>query len=300
MTVPPLVPRGGTELDDENVLPEDGRMNHPLTAGADARLAAYAAALVQAEQTREPILPISEIDPAFTIEDAYAVQRTVLRDRLERGERVVGRKVGLTSDAMRRQLAVDQPDFGVITDGMVVANAGTLDGARLIAPRAEAEIAFRIGRDLPPSPSLEAIVSAIDGVLVAIEVIDSRIVDWRITLVDTVADNASSARIVCGEAVPATPELLASLPDLVVSMHRDGTEVSRGRGAAVLGHPVSAIFWLAGAIGAFGDSLRAGDIVLAGAVDVSVALTPGSDWTVRAAGFPAVTMTVTAGSEARA
>jgi 2-keto-4-pentenoate hydratase len=161
-----------------------------------------------------------------------------------------------------------------------------------VSPRAEAEIAFVIGRDLPADPSVEELVAAIDGVCLAIEVIDSRIADWKITLVDTVADNASSARIVHGDAVPATPELLAALPDLVVSMRRDGQEVTRGTGSAVLGHPVSAALWLAGAIGAFGEAFRAGDVILAGAVDVSVPLTPESTWVVEAPGFSPVTLHV--------
>ncbi|ALJ21784.1 hypothetical protein AOA12_18545 [Microbacterium sp. No. 7] len=262
-------------------------------------LAAIADALRAAEIARTPIAPPSQTWPGLTVEDAYAVQRIGVRRRVEAGERIVGRKIGLTSLPMQQQLGVDQPDFGAVTDRMVLANGGALDVSALIAPRVEAEFAFRIGRDLPVSPSPTALEDAIDGVALALEIIDSRVADWRITLVDTVADNASSARIVHGDVVPATSRLRRELPGTVITLVRDGEEACSGPGSAVLGDPLHALHWLAKAIGAYGDRFLAGDVVLAGAVAASVPLVPGARWTAHADGLPPVSLTSTSqGSEA--
>jgi 2-keto-4-pentenoate hydratase len=257
-------------------------------------LEALAAALHGAETTGTPV-PVSSIDRRLTLEEAYTVQRINIARRLESGERVAGHKIGLTSLAMQRQLGVDQPDFGVITDAMVVPDGGVLDIGTLIAPRAEAEFAFSIGRDLTPAAPSEELQDAIDGVALSIEIIDSRIADWKITLVDTVADNASSARIVHAEMVPATPEILRSLPQAVISLARNGEEVASGPGSAVLGDPLVALQWLVRAIGAFGDGFRAGDVVLAGAVAAAVPFAAGDVFEATAAGFPPVSVSATRG-----
>lgn len=253
--------------------------------------------LHRAEVDRAPIDPPSSIAPELTVDDAYAVQRVNIDRRLAAGERIVGRKIGLTSRAMQEQLGVDSPDFGIVTDAMVVADGAVLDLSQLIAPRVEAELAFRIGRDLPPSPTRDELVAALDGVAVALEVIDSRVADWRIGLVDTIADNASSARIVTGPFAPVTPELIASLPDVVVTLTEDHDVVVEGPGSAVLGDPIVSLLWLADAIGAYGESFAAGDIVLAGAVARAVDLVPDADWAASATGFGPVSFrTISGGS----
>lgn len=254
------------------------------------QVAQLAEALREAERTGAPIAPLTEASPAMTVEVAYAIQRANLDARLARGERLVGRKIGLTSLAIQRQLGVDQPDFGAITDAMEIADGDECAVETLIAPRVEAEFAFEIGTDLSAEPSLAEVEAALSSVAVAMEIIDSRIVDWRIALADTVADNASMARVVWGKFVPATPELLAALPELVISLHRDGVTVSEGPGSAVLGHPAKSVHWLAHALGAQGDTLRAGDRVLAGAVSAAVPLTAGSSWQIETAGLPAATL----------
>ncbi|SDL36839.1 2-keto-4-pentenoate hydratase [Microbacterium azadirachtae] len=250
-----------------------------------------AEALREAERTGRPVPPPTESHPGLSLEDAYRVQATNVRHRRDAGERIVGHKVGLTSLAMQRQLGVDQPDFGIITDAMVVPDGGEFAPARLIAPRLEAEFAFRIGTDLPPAPSVEQLADAIEGVAVSIEIIDSRIADWRIGLADTVADNASSARIVYGEFVAATPALLKSLPDTVIALTKDGQDAGSGPGSAVLGDPLISLHWLSTTIGAYGDHFRRGQIVLAGAVAAAVPLTAGSVWQVTGEGFAPVTFT---------
>lgn len=239
-----------------------------------------AAALREAEARRVGTEPLTEQFPGLTIETAYAIQRIGIARRLANGERITGRKIGLTSLAMQQQLGVDQPDYGAITDAMELADGAECDPALLLQPRVEAEFAFELGSDLPLNPSYDEVVAAVSGVALAMEVIDSRIADWRIKLLDTVADNASMARVVWGTFVPATPELLAALPAAVISMRKDGSEVASGPGSAVLGHPLVSLHWLAGALGAQGDTLKAGDRVLAGAVAAAVDFTPGSKWSV--------------------
>jgi 2-keto-4-pentenoate hydratase len=256
----------------------------------EATVAAVADALRAAESTRVPVGPPSASHPELDVAAAYAIQGRNVARRLARGERIVGRKIGLTSEAMQRQLGVDQPDYGVIFDTMVVENGGRLETDMLIAPRVEAEFAFLIGGHLPPSPTLEELTRAVVGVAVALEIIDSRIADWKIGLVDTIADNASSAGIACGEFLPILGERLASLPEAVISLSRDGVEVESGPGAAVLGDPLLSLHWLAMAIGEYGDCFSNGEIVLAGAVAAAIPLVAGSNFTASADGFPSVTI----------
>lgn len=260
-----------------------------------AELQRLADDLHRAEVDRAPIVAPSTVAADLTVDDAYAVQRANIERRLADGERMIGRKVGLTSRAMQEQLGVDSPDFGVVTDAMVVVDGEELELSELIAPRVEAELAFRIGRDLTPSPTRRDLVAALDGVAVALEVIDSRVADWRISLVDTIADNASSARIVTGPFAPATPSLVASLPDLIVTLTRDHDVVASGPGSAVLGDPVESLLRLAEEIGAYGESFAAGDIVLAGAVAKAVDLVPSATWAATAPGFRPVSFRTTSG-----
>lgn len=256
----------------------------------DASLTALADALWRAYDTREPISqPSTTTHPELTVNEAYAVQSQNIAKRVARGETPVGHKIGLTSLAMQQQLGIDSPDFGVITDAMVTPNGGEVDPATMLAPKLEAEFAFRIGTPVSARPTLDELRAAIADVSVAIEVIDSRIADWKIALVDTVADNASSAGIVVGPWRPATAELLAELIDTEIALTRDGATVVAGPGSAVLGDPVVSLHWLATAIGRYGQSFRPGDVVLAGAVAASVPLDAGVSWSATAAGFePAV------------
>lgn len=254
----------------------------------ESALQDLADALWQAELSRTPIVQPSTELAGLTVDDAYRVQGINLARRLERGERLVGRKVGLTSLAMQRQLGVDEPDFGAITDAMVIRSGGEIDADGLLQPRLEAEYAFRIDGALPPQPTLDELREAIGAVAVAIEIIDSRVADWKIALVDTVADNASSARIVVGAWRPATPELLVAIIDSELALTRDGEILSVGSGAAVLGDPVIALHWLATAIGRYGQAFQVGDVVLAGAVAAAMPLTQGCTWTAIAPDFEPV------------
>lgn len=214
------------------------------------------------------------LDPV-DVEGAYAVQTINTRIWEAQGRRIVGRKAGLTAKAVQAQLGVDQPDFGVLFDDMAIADGGHLDPATALQPKAEAEIAFVLGGDLPdPDTSPEQAAAAVLTVHAAIEIVDSRIADWKISFADTVADNGSSAFFVLGgEGKP-----LAGLDiySAGMVMEIDGQIVSVGAGAAALGNPLNAAAWLARTLAARGEPLKAGDILLAGALGPMVALQPGN------------------------
>ncbi len=190
------------------------------------------------------------------------------------GRRIVGRKAGLTAKAVQTQLGVDQPDFGVLFDDMAVADGGTLDPARALQPKAEAEIAFVLGKNLPELQTTpEMVGDAVATVHAAIEIVDSRIADWKITFADTVADNGSSAFFVLGRE--GKPLAGLDLFTCGMVMEVNGAVVSLGAGAAALGHPLNAAARLARTLASRGEPLKAGDILLAGALGPMVALNPG-------------------------
>ncbi len=249
--------------------------------------------LWQAEASIRAVAPPSQTTPSLSVEDAYRIQRLNLDRRFAAGETLVGHKIGLTSVAIQQQLGVDQPDFGSITDRMVIANGGTLAVQALIAPRVEAEFAFRIGASLPPSPTRDQLRDAIDGVAIALEVIDSRVADWKITLVDTVADNASSARMVHGAFRAATRELLESLPAAVIELEENDLVKVSGPGSAVMGDPLDSVLWLARAIGQFGDAFGVGDVVIAGAVAAAVPMVGRALFRATSDGFEPVRLQAT-------
>lgn len=225
---------------------------------------------------------------------AYAVQEINTRHWQAQGRRIVGRKAGLTAKAVQQQLGVDQPDFGVLFDDMQVADGARLDPAKCLQPKAEAEIGFVLGADLPSTQTTpDDVAAAVATVHAAIEIVDSRIADWKITFADTVADNGSSAFFVlAGQGQPlGTLDLAAATMEMTVN----GAVVSTGSGAAVLGHPLNAAAWLARTLAERGEPLRAGDVVLAGALGPMVALTPGDQVHARVAGIGACSFTYAKG-----
>jgi 2-keto-4-pentenoate hydratase len=213
------------------------------------------------------------LDPVDT-DGAYAVQEINTRHWQAQGRRIVGRKAGLTAKAVQAQLGVDQPDFGVLFEDMQVADGGILDPARALQPKAEAEIAFVLSGDLPDPATTPAMVAdAVKSVHAAIEIVDSRIADWKITFADTVADNGSSAFFVLsGTGLPLAG---LDLEGAAMAMEINGAVASTGVGAAALGNPLNAAAWLASTLAARGEPLKAGDILLAGALGPMVALNPG-------------------------
>ncbi len=215
---------------------------------------------------------------------AYAVQAINTRFWEAQGRRIVGRKAGLTAKAVQAQLGVDQPDFGVLFDDMRVADGGSLDPAKCLQPKAEAEIAFVLGADLPSlETNPDEVAAAVATVHAAIEIVDSRIADWKIAFADTVADNGSSAFFVLAEQ--GLPLAGLDLAGAAMEMRINGTVVSTGIGAAALGNPLNAAAWLARTLAARGEPLKAGDVLLAGALGPMVTLTPGDEVRAEVAGI---------------
>ena len=207
---------------------------------------------------------------------AYAVQTLNIRFWQAQGRRIVGRKAGLTAAAVQSQLGVDQPDFGALFADMRIADGGSLDPARTLQPKAEAEIAFVLSADLPdPNVTPEGVAAAVASVHAAIEIVDSRIADWKITFADTVADNGSSAFFVLADEGRPLPGLDIWTAGMVMQIN--GQTVSLGVGAAALGHPLDAAAWLACTLAQRGEPLRAGDVLLTGALGPMAALKPGDE-----------------------
>ncbi len=230
--------------------------------------------LWEADRSAKPVAPLTERHPDLVLDDAYAIQTINIDRRVDQGQRVIGRKVGLTSRPMQKLLGVDEPDFGVLTDEMFVEDGDLIDLNRLLQPRVEAEPAFLMERDLAgPGVTTGRALAAIAGVMPSVEIVDSRVADWKIKLVDTVADNASSGLLVVGGRVSKLDDLDLRLMGVVVSRH--GEVIDTGACAAALGNPARCVAWLANKLGSFGGGLRAGDIVLPGAPHKMVAVQPG-------------------------
>nr|WP_319563641.1 fumarylacetoacetate hydrolase family protein [uncultured Rhodoferax sp.] len=238
-------------------------------------IVAAAQALRQARSERHTIARISETFGIAGLDAAYQVAEINSRARLaEPGRRLVGLKVGLTSPVVQQQLGIDQPDFGLLFDDMEYLDGDSVPTARLIQPKVEAEVAFVVGRDLPANtPTWSEFLNAIAYAVPALEIVDSVIQDWKITLVDTVADNASSALYVLGQQ-PVTLGAM-DLSQLGMQMTINGRLVSTGSGAACLGHPLRAAYWLARTLGQRGQPLVAGQVVLSGALGPMVPINAG-------------------------
>jgi 2-oxopent-4-enoate hydratase len=258
-----------------------------------SRLQAIAAELWDADQLRRPISPLSEKDPDLTVQDAYAIQSINVERRVAAGARRLGSKVGLSSRAMQQLLGVDEPDFGVLLDDMFVEEGDPISLSTMCQPRVEAEIAFVLDHDLTgPGVTTTAALRAIGGALASLEIVDSRIADWRIKLVDTVADNASCGRLVLGGKITKVDDLDLRLLGMVIS--RNGEVIDSGAGAAVLGNPARCVAWLANTFARFGASLHAGDVILPGALHKMVPAATGDTFRAEFAHLGAVTTTFTA------
>lgn len=229
------------------------------------RTETLAAELHEALRAGSTVPPLIARHPDLTVDDAYAISLGVLARRLADGERVVGKKIGVTSKAVQDMLGVHQPDFGFLTDPMWIEGEIDVAGSNLIQPRAEAEIGFILKESLKgPGITAEQVIAATEAIVPCFEIVDSRIENWKIGIVDTIADNASCGVFVLGEA-RADPRA-HDLPNLHVTVTKNGAPLSEGYGRAVQGSPAEAVAWLANTLGAYGVTLDAGDVILSGSL----------------------------------
>ncbi len=249
-----------------------------------------AESLREAAESREPCAPLTAEHPDLTIEDAYAIQGINLERRIEAGARLVGRKIGLTSVAVQEWLGVSEPDFGGLLDTMAVPNGGSVDSGALLQPRVEGELAFVLMRDLEgPGVTPHQVIAATDFLLPSIEIIDSRVRNWKFKIQDTIADNASSGFFAVGSRPVALAEIDTRRVGL--TLRKNGRVVSTGAGSACMGDPIAAVVWLANKLGSLGTPLRAGDIILSGALGPVVPVEPGDSVTVEIGSFGEVGIT---------
>jgi 2-oxopent-4-enoate/cis-2-oxohex-4-enoate hydratase len=230
------------------------------------KVSKYGDALFEALRQRHTLAPLTEREPGITIEDAYRISRVFLQRRIDAGERVVGKKIGVTSKPVQDMLGVYQPDFGFLTDVMEYPDGANIPIAgNLIQPRAEGEIAFRLRKDLRgPGVTERDVLDATATIIPCFEIVDSRITDWKIKIQDTVADNASCGVYVLGRNEVDPRDF--DLPALKMTIYKNGERHAQGLGSAVQGNPLTAVAWLANTLGEFGIPFRAGEVILSGSL----------------------------------
>jgi len=261
-------------------------MPSPVQEAADRLIAAFA--------DRQPCSPVRDLIGPSDIAAAYDVQQIVTATRVAGGASIIGRKIGLTSKAIQQQVGVDQPDFGFLFSDMGVADGADTPTETLLQPRVEAEIAFILGSDLDGQITDATVRAAIDHAVMSLEIVDSRVADWDITVADTVADNASSGTYVLGSRQLSLDEFEPR--ETLMSMSIDGEVVSTGNGAACLDDPLNALAWLAQTAKDYGEPLRAGQLVLSGALGPMVPVKAGNSVTATlttSGGDPLGTVTTT-------
>lgn len=246
--------------------------------------------LLTAYRTGEPIAPVIEDHPNATMADAYHIQQEQVRHWTDAGQTIKGHKVGLTSAAMQEQMGVDQPDYGHLLSSMFHAEQQPVPAASFLQPRIEPEIAFVLGRPLSgPGITTADAIRAVEFVLPAVEIIDSRIRDWNISIVDTIADNASSAGVVLG----SKPTLLSTvdLRSVGCTLYSGGEILAGGTGSAILGSPLNGLVWLANTLAGLGVSLEPGHVVLPGSITRAFPIGPGETMTATLSDLGSVTVT---------
>lgn len=236
-------------------------------------------------QSLKTLDPLSEREPDMTIEDAYKVSLNIMEKRLAAGEKVVGKKIGLTSKVVQDMLGVHQPDFGFMMDSMHYPSGAEIDlDTTLIQPKAEGEIAFVLKEDLNgPGVTPEDVLAATKGVTPCFEIVDSRVKDWKIKIQDTVADNASCGVYVLGEEL--TDPNTIDFENCKMVLTNKGENIAEGVGSAALGSPLNCVAWLANTLGEYGISLNAGDVILSGSLAAMLPVNKGDDFEVSIEGM---------------
>jgi 2-oxopent-4-enoate/cis-2-oxohex-4-enoate hydratase len=242
----------------------------------DTKIKKYGDEIYEAWLSRSTVQPLLAREPEITIDDAYAIQLRFIERRVQAGETIIGKKIGVTSKPVQDFLGVYQPDFGQLTSGMVYQEGENIDLSKLIQPKAEAELAFVLKEDLiGPGITAMDVIRATDYVAPCFEIVDSRITDWKIKIQDTVADNASCGVFVIGKTRGDPRKLDITLAGMVLEMN--GEVHSTGVGAAVQGSPANAVAWLANTLGVLGIPFRAGEIILSGSQSPLVPVVDGDE-----------------------
>jgi 2-keto-4-pentenoate hydratase len=245
-----------------------------------SKIEKFAAQLAEAEATRVGIDPLTSVDPEITVDEAYYIQLENIKKKLEAGQKIVGKKIGLTSVAVQTMLGVNEPDYGHLLDSMVVENGGAISCDSMLLPKVEGEIAFILKKDLKgPNVTVLDVLQATDYVVPALEIVDTRVQDWKIKLPDTVADNASSGLYVLGGKPTKVEDINLEL--LGMALIKNGEVVNTGVGAAALGNPATCVAWLANRLADYDISLKAGEVILSGALSGMVEAKPGDNFTAR-------------------
>jgi len=240
--------------------------------------------LYEALKACRTLEPLTNRHADITIDDAYAIQQRMMKRRLDAGEKVVGKKIGVTSKAVMNMLGVFQPDFGWLTDAMVYNEGQAIEAKTLIQPKAEGEIAFVLKKTLKgPGVSAADVLAATEGVMACFEIVDSRIQDWKIKIQDTVADNASCGVFVLGDRLVDVRDV--DLATCGMILEKNGEIIATGAGAAALGHPANAVAWLANTLGAHGIALEAGEVVLSGSLAIMTPVQAGDNLRVTIGGI---------------
>ncbi len=242
--------------------------------------------LAMAQSSGVPCAPVRDLIPADDLDSAYRIQSALIARRVQAGAVRVGRKIGLTSIAVQRQLGVDQPDFGVLLDDMAITVGDSVPAGRLLQPKVEGEVAFILGADLDGEITPETIRAAVATAHAAIEIVDSRVAGWDITIADTIADNASSGLYVINEH--GRPLEGVEPKNVTLKLTINSQQASVGTGAACLGDPLNALEWLAHTTAHYGDPLRAGEVVLSGALGPMVGVIPGDEVSAEISGLGTV------------
>ncbi|MFJ7512586.1 2-keto-4-pentenoate hydratase [Peribacillus simplex] len=234
--------------------------------------------LLHAEQTKKSVTPLTDLYPSLTVHEAYQVQLKAIDQKVKAGQKIVGKKIGLTSFAMQELLGVDQPDYGHLLDSMSVPNKGSIAVDSLFEPKVEGEIAFVLNKDLKgPNVTAEDVVAATESIIPSLEIVDSRILNWKIKLQDTVADNASCGLYVLGDEKFAVNGL--DLTKIEMNLYKNGELMNKGTGADVLGHPATCVAWLANKLSEYNVILKAGEVILSGALSAAVVAQKGDVFT---------------------
>lgn len=234
--------------------------------------------LFEAEQSQITVVPLSERFAEMTVDDAYAIQELNIKRKLANGSKVTGKKIGLTSAPMQELLGVNVPDYGILLDDMLVTG-NVIEKGRTIQAMIEGEFAFVLKKDVTPDMSVDDLIAAIDYVCPSIELVDSRVTDWKIKIVDTVADNASCALYVLSDEKIDPSKV--DLARLELEIYKNGEFVNRGTGADVMGNPMNAVLWLAESLGKYGVDLNAGDVILSGALTAAIRAESGDEFELR-------------------